>query len=178
MKWWRFLPIVFVVFSFNAWAISVPASSPNTSFGDTTINYLKIKSAQPVKETKGLFGRLKERMTKLLMKNPRSGQSTTAKKKTLTLVSIALILLGVGLISLTGSLFPVLLSLAGLIIGIKAVRMKGEINTATVPDKVETTSVPKRKSWFRRNLAWIIPVILVIGGLAALAIAWGNARFG
>jgi len=176
---WLYLFSIVLVFSFNAGAITIPSpSSPYSCLSDTTLIRYKIAAAPPAKEKKGLFRRLEEKLTTLLTKHNQPNQATTAQKQKLTLVALVLILLGVGVILLTNSLLPVALALAGIIIGVKAVRMKRQTDTAQASKKAHNLSEPQIKSWFRRNLGWIIPVGLVLGGLVALALAWGNARFG
>lgn len=169
MNWLRFLfPLLFTSFCFNASAISAPASSSAViCMGDTTTAAHNVSFPVPVKEKKGLLQQLKEKVAVFLLKHTHRSQAT-GKKKTLALVSIALLLLGLVLCAATGSLLPWLLVAAGLVTGIRALSGKKQTEIATAP---------KKKSWFGRNLGWFIPVFLLIGGLTALFIAFGSMSF-
>ncbi|WP_162944551.1 hypothetical protein [Flavisolibacter nicotianae] len=148
----------------------------NLCFQRHHVNH-KNKSECTHKREKGLFYQLKEKLTVLFARTARQDNVAADRKKTLTIVSVALVLLSIVLWAATGSLLPGLFVMGGLFTAVMATHGKQQGEIPTAPKNSDTPGAPSKKSWFKRHAAVIIAITLLLGGLAALAIAFGNMKF-
>lgn len=163
MTWKYILPfLIGVCFCFKAAAISTPASA-RFIFSDTLISTSHLAKAPITAKKASFFGKLKNKVLGIAMKNYIAKEGNGDKKKTLGLVSIGLIALGFGLLALgAGGLIFLVLLLGGLTTGIVALSIKD--------DKGEPKTNKKKKT------AALIGVILGGGLLLALIISLASWR--
>lgn len=83
---------------------------------------------------------------------------------------------GTGLLVLTGSFLSLLILGTGLVTGIIALKAKGEPNTVNETVKVETPVAPRKKTKSRRHPAAIVALVVVTGGLIAFFIAMSRTH--
>jgi hypothetical protein len=174
MKFLHYLLMIIGAFlCLHANAISVPqARLMMSSPGDTTIKQVSAPAHMSgVAPKQGFFSRLKIKFLGFVIKRKLLTPKQADKKATLGWISVCLTLVGLGLLFSAGGWFSLVLVLAGVVLGVKSVIMKRE-------PAVEKEKKVKKDTWFKRNLWWLILLTLIIGGIGALAIAWGSARFG